>query len=43
MGKLVELQVLVLILIALVSANKEEVVEKLPRPSVIRGRTTTHS
>ena len=38
MDKLVELQVLVFILIALVNGNKEEVVEKLPRPSVIRGR-----
>ena len=43
MDKLVELQVLVFILIALVNGNKEEVVEKLPRPSVIRGKTTTHS
>ena len=38
MDKLVELQVMVFILIALVNGNKEEVVEKLPRPSVIRGR-----
>ena len=38
MDKLKELQVLLLILIALVNGNKEEVVEKLPRPSVIRGR-----
>ena len=43
MDMLVELKVLVFILIALVNGNKEEVVEKLPRPSVIRGRTTTHS
>ena len=43
MGKLMELQALLFILIALGDGNKEEVVEKLPRPSVIRGRTTTHS